>query len=269
MKKIFAVMLVVLCSMLSIGCTNTRNTLIENASPDTSALAVYCYDGHVVTRGFIFNQDEIEEILEEISKVEADELADWSPAMLGTPIYGLEIGGVDGTSITAAWSSGYWIAQDGTVYSFVHDMETLLNSYEWESQDTWYSTSILPCARYLSVNESGWDSTMLTPAGELTAPSDISMVLIEQTEDTLTVELSNTGTEEWCYGEYFSIQVLIDGTWYEVPVQPGDWAFNDIVHILQAGDTQTQTYDLTMYGELPVGNYRLVVENLVVEFEIK
>lgn len=53
-----------------------------------------------------------------------------------------------------------------------------------------------------------------------------------------------------------------------MPVSAGNWGFTDIAYILLAGEAQEKTFHLTMYGELPAGKYRLVTENLAVEFTL-
>ncbi len=46
---------------------------------------------------------------------------------------------------------------------------------------------------------------------------------------------------------------------------PGHWGFNDIGLIVRAGERQSKTYHLTMYGELPKGTYRIVTSGLSAE----
>ena len=72
--------------------------------------------------------------------------------------------------------------------------------------------------------------------------------------ENLTVEFTNNGEETWFYGEYYSIQVLIDGKRYYVPtVEP--WVVHDLGHELQPGQTLTMTYSLAPYGTLKPGSY--------------
>lgn len=270
MKRILTLAAALVCVLILAGCGSKGNTLMENASPGTSALALYVYDGETTTRGFIFDSAVENEILDDLASVSAKEAPDWSPKQITLPIYGLEISDTEGWSINVAWSNGYWITQDGTAYRFNYDFEALEADYEWTSKDTWPTISVMPCAYYLTLDDSGWNSAILSPAKDVSAPENVTAELISQTEEKLTVALTNTGTEEWCYGVYYYLDVLLDGTWYSVPATPGNWGFVDIGIILPAGKTQNETYDLTMYGNLPAGQYRLMADQCIpVEFAIE
>lgn len=253
-----------------VGCAAARqdNTLLENASPDTSAMELYIYDGHTATRKFLYDSEEEKEILRALASVPVQKAEDHTLADVMLPIYGIRIGGKDEQDVQAAWSDGYWITKEGEVYDLDHDFEALAAEYDWQDPDTWETISVLPCARFLCEDGDGWYAPLLTPARELLAPEDISLRLVSQTGDSVTVSFSNEGDEEWTYGEYFSLQVLLDDVWYEIPPMPGEHGFADIASILPPGRTQEETYDLTMYGKLPSGTYRLVTEGLSAGFEL-
>lgn len=244
------------------------NTLMQNASPDTSALALYRYDGKTVKRWFLFDSSVEKEVLNALSLVDVKKADSWSPEQVNFPVYGLEICDMEGWDIQAAWSNGYWIAQDGTAYSFNYDFEALKADYDWTDEDVFETVSVLPCSRLLCQSKEGWFPAMLSPAGALSAPDNISLSLISQTDDTLTVMFSNHGKEEWTYGKGFGLHTLIDGVWYVVPTVPGSWGVEDIAMILPAGKSREETYNLTFYGNLPGGNYRLAIEGLTVEFSV-
>lgn len=252
----------------SMTMDNEGNTLMADASPETSALGLYVYDGKTVSRGYLFDTEQVEEVLNSISEVNVEEVTDWTTGQITMPVYGLEMGRTDGWTIYAAWSNGYWITQEGKVYRFDYDFDTLVSSYAWEVEELGSSTAILPCAQLLSMGEDGWVASMLTPAGELTPPENIVMELVSQSADGITVRFTNNSGAEWTYGEYFGLQVLLNEVWYEVPVSAGNWGFNSIAYVLLTGEAQEKTFNFTMYGELPEGKYRLVTENLAVEFKL-
>lgn len=114
-------------------------------------------------------------------------------------------------------------------------------------------------------NTSKWDKTTLTKSGEL-KPHGISIQIKERTGDYITAVLTNTTKKDMYYGEYFKVQVKLDGEWYDLPV---DLAFRDLAHELLAGAKAEETYALTAYGTLPAGTYRLVVEEASDEFQVK
>jgi hypothetical protein len=100
------------------------NDFLANASPETSALAFYQYDGKAVTREFLFDTKEVKKVLKELSKVRIKEALDWSPEQVTAPIYGVDIGGKDGYTVFGVWSNGYWITEDGMAYEYDYDFET-------------------------------------------------------------------------------------------------------------------------------------------------
>lgn len=115
------------------------------------------------------------------------------------------------------------------------------------------------------VNKS-WDIKNMDVAKELQPQENIIMELIEQTNESLTVEFKNNDNDPWIYGEVFSIQVLVDNEWYIVP---SEMAFNLVGYNLYPNESVTKTYDISSYGTLPSGTYRLVASNLAVEFIIE
>ena len=115
------------------------------------------------------------------------------------------------------------------------------------------------------VNKS-WDIKNMDVAKELQPQENIIMELIEQTNESLTVEFKNNDNDPWIYGERFAIQVLVDNEWYIVP---SEMVFNLIGYNLYPNESITKTYDISSYGTLPSGTYRLVVSNLAVEFIIE
>ena len=242
--------------------------LLANASPETSALAFYVYDGETVEQRYLFETEETRQLLGVLSAVTLTEAADWTPADLTLPVYGIEIGGKDGWTVQGAWSNGHWIAQDGTAYRFDYDFSMLPQKYSWADVTEWNTTTILPCARFLAQAVDGWHTEWMTPSATLVAPEGITAELAESKKDAVTIRLTNHSETEWMYGDGFSLQVLLDGVWYNVPELPGNWAFNAIGYSLPAGETTERTYRLDFYGGLPAGTYRLETEGLTAEFNI-
>jgi len=250
------------------SCSETSNNLMEGASPSTSALALFHFDGETVTRAFIFDSDAVQQILDELNSVRATELTDWSLDDITLPMYGLEMGTYSGEMMRAAWSNGHWIAQGGRAYRFNFDFERLQQDYNWTSVDIFSSFTVFPNARLFSQGENGWDSRFLIPAPPITQPDGITMTLNSWDENTVSVDITNNTEIEWMYGESYVLQVFLDDTWYEIPTDGGNWAFTAEGLIVSAGETIEHIYHLQMYGNLPAGMYRLVAYGLSVEYMI-
>lgn len=264
----FAVIILLLSSLC--GCAS-GNTLLETAAPERCDLGWYTYDGNAGNFYVMCDRTAEKSFLEALSKVSVKEAEDWSYDQLVYPIYGLQIDDGDGKCIELAWSNGYCITGDGRAYVFDYDMVKLASQYEWNGIYPFTGAYAIPCYRELCLGKEGWVAELLEPAGEsrTLAPEGVSMVLTEVTEDTIHVELTNKGAEEWCFGEDYSVQVCLDGTWYNLPEVPGRWGINAIAIILPAGKTMQESYDMRRFGELPVGEYRLVKDGMLAEFEIK
>ena len=272
MKKAIAALLCVILILPLFGCGNRAGSsdLWGEASPSTSALLLYSYDIKGGRVSITFDQTDEQAILDRLSAVKATPATNWTAKQVKLPVYGIEIGSADGQGVRAAWSNGYLIMRDGSVYEFDFDFSALEKDYKWENWDRVItSLSDMPCGRLLSEGPKGWISTHMSPSANKSAPANISMTVTGQTADALTVELTNNGSTEWLYGEYFSLNVLLDDVWYDVPVlDDKNYGFTSIGIVLQAGESHEQTYGLSIYGTLPAGDYRLVVEGLSAEFSI-
>ena len=272
--------LILLGSSVLTSCGgNVSNGLLDEASPGTSALEFFYFDGETVTSSFLFEQELVEEVLAKLDAVPATPAPNWSLEDITLPLYGFWIGGVSGWGVYGTWSNGYWITSEGNAYTFDFDFETL-RSYPWDSERTFYSFAVFPNARMLTQDEGKWSSMLLTLVGvgdesidngdELTGVGGlegITMTLVDVNRERVTVTIINENNEEWMYGEHFSLHVLLEGQWYDVPPLP-DWAFTDIGLIVPPGGEVEHIYHLAMFGDLPSGTYRIAAYGLYVEFDL-
>ena len=259
---------VLLSAFLLTACgTGEPNTLFDTASPETSVMSLYVCEGAGTVRYRISDNPAEWEIINELKATSA------KPAEVTTedvefPAYGFEIGSTDGWGLNMAWSNGYLYNRDGEVYEFDFDFGKLLEEYAFEEKDKWNSVLALPCKRYLVQDENGWNADLMNPAAEPEAPDGIS-VDIDYTGETIAATFRNDGTEEWNFGTYWSLQVNLDGVWYDVPTSPvSNWGFPDIGYGLAPGGTWDETYHMEMYGDLPAGQYRFYAFGVTDEFAI-
>lgn len=74
--------------------------------------------------------------------------------------------------------------------------------------------------------------------------------------DPFTVEFTNQSDQLWGFGEYYKIEVIKDGRWYYAPnYEPV--SVHDLGHELEPGQSSTLIYDLSPYGSLAPGEYRI------------
>ncbi|MBQ8814355.1 MAG: hypothetical protein IJZ85_07670 [Lachnospiraceae bacterium] len=281
MKKIISLSLALILMLSVSGCaakTSLANEnegavvakdLFENASPQTSALGFFHYNGETTTLQYLFSADSINKVLGELSSVPAIHTEEWSPEQITFPVYGINIMDINGYPLEAAWSNGYLVMQDGNVYRFDYDFAKLTDNYSFSPQGTWNSATMLPSAEHLFKDADGWHSVLMKEAGDLTPPEGITLEINDISENGLTVQIANKTDSDWTYGEDYSLQVNLDGKWYDIPTAAGvNWAFHSIAYLLPAGGKTEQTYSLAMYGALPGGNYRIIASGLTAEFEL-
>ena len=245
------------------------NELMGNASAENSAFMFYAFDGETVLSKIVFQSaSHRQDIIDELLSVPAARVTGWTLDHITLPIYGIEMGTTCGHGMRAAWSNGFWITQTGDVYRFDFDFEGFIERQLWEIPRNDINFAWFPNAVHLTRDAEGWRDTLLTPAAELNPPDGIEMAFVSNTNENVTFALTNNNDVYWFYGMHFRVDVLLDGIWYDIPTTPANWGFVDIGLTLNAGQTETKTYGLDMYGDLPPGTYRLVKHDMYVVFEI-
>ena len=171
-------------------------------------------------------------------------------------MYGIRIGRKDGTFAGITWIDGYVFMENGDVYKADIDFKSI-KKYTWQDRYRYESSlTSFPNMYYIAKNNGKWDKKFLDKSGKLKS-CGIIINSCRLNGSKLEVKLKNTTKNELCYGEGFTLQARIGGKWYNIPAQR-EMAFNDIAHILKAGGITEMTYDLSAYGQLPAGEYRIV-----------
>lgn len=287
MKRILSFVLMAVLALTLCGCGG-GNELFAEAAPEQSALIFYSYDDDTGLRYTMFDEGVKEELLDALSDAKAKSAENWTPDRAGYPMYGINIGTPDGRGLYMLWTNGYLITRQGEVYEFDFDfagwgpkvresVEGFVAAKQAEGMGKYYAGLVSECPigympnfRYLALHEGEWKTDFLSTAGEKNPPEGIAMELVSAGDEEIVVKLRNESGAEWSFGEYFSIEVCIDGTWYTVPPRADEnWGFNDIAQILKNGEETEKSFRTTMYGELPAGDYRIAVEGLTAEFEIE
>lgn len=100
-----------------------------------------------------------------------------------------------------------------------------------------------------------------------TLPLDMTMKAISFVDGILTLEIDNHSGYTMSYGEDYVLQKWEDGSWTDmVPEQEYGWT--DIAYEIEDLTTDTITCNLTFFGELPAGKYKLIKSELEAEFEL-
>ena len=270
MKKFTKLTAAVSAALMLTACgAGEPNALFDTASPETSIMALYVYDG-AETTCYWLSDDTLEwEIISKMKNTSAVS-AEVTTDDVEFPAYGFELGSTDGWGLNMAWSNGYLYNRDGEVYEFDFDFAKILDDYGFEEKWSRSDGMVLPCLRYLVQDENGWNADLMNPLIEEPVPPEGISVEIDYTGETIEAVFRNDGTEDWGFGTYWSLQVNLEGKWYDVPVSPVEnWGFPDIGYELAAGGTWEETYHMDMYGDLPAGQYRFCAFSVTAEFTVE
>lgn len=244
-----------------------KNTpaLLENASVSSSAMGFWEYDGNTAYMCWLFNKDSEQEIVNYINNIELESPVNGIDAeKLTGNMYAITIWDKDGNDISFTWRDGYVFLKDGNIYKADIDFNRI-KDYQWEEKNQTKITSF-PCMYYIAKKDGKWNKNFLEKSKKLKA-NGLKITSVKLNGTGLNIKLKNTKKTQALFGEYFSLQVKIDGKWYYIPAKE-EMAFNDIAHILEAGKSIKKTYNISPYGELPAGKYRIVIEGASATFNI-
>ncbi|MCR5584148.1 MAG: hypothetical protein K6F63_01785 [Lachnospiraceae bacterium] len=121
----------------------------------------------------------------------------------------------------------------------------------------------MPCSYFITLGQNGWKQEFLT-ASDSDVNERLATEKAGETGTSLDLKITNGLGMDWMYGEYWHLEVFLDGTWYNLPLKT-DHFVHDIAFELPMGDSRKHTYDLSYYGDLPTGIYRLVIDGSEVD----
>lgn len=261
-------MLAVLLLCTSCG-KETNNTLFDGMHTDD--LRLYRYDGgevevyKIVTTGTHRSVKE-DRLIEDLRGAAAEPAV---RAAVEFPIYAISCGTAgEEDRFLAAWSDGYLYTADGAVYEFDYNFSKLVNRYDFEKQRGDPAPETLPCMYYMVLGEDGWDTELLREVVKSSPAEGMGVSLKERTEEQVVLRLVNYGEEEWSYYNRYSLHGKLDGVWYHLPVKTERAEGKLDIREIPVGSSAEIVGDLSVYGGLPEGEYRLVLEGAGSGWEI-
>ncbi len=268
MKRSIVFLTLILTALLLLASCGRGepNTLFDKAAPEGSVM-ILLVAGENGTVEYWLSDDVAEKQLLDALTHTAATPAEVTTKDVTFPIYSMSYGHTDIGRGSISWSNGYLYDYDGQVYAFDFDFEQAIEEYGLTFHQRSDGAQIAN-ARFLVLDESGWDPTFMTPAEDKYAPSGI-VLEATLTGGTMSATLKNNSDTGWTFGEPYSIEVKLGERWYIVPTTPEKmWSFTSIAYLLPAGGERKMSYSLDRYGDLPAGRYRLVVNGLTQEFDI-
>ena len=98
-------------------------------------------------------------------------------------------------------------------------------------------------------------------------PLGMYMQAVGFCDGILTLEISNQSGYLMEYGEDYALFIRKNGEWKELPWSEG-YGWNDIAYTINDLETQLITADLSVFGKLESGEYRIVKSGMQAEFRL-
>lgn len=240
--------------------------LLENADPENCTLEICYFDGEKTEIKWLCDDEEAEKVIEEINSLKTKAMDSSKIEEFKIPCYGLGICNKDGEEMNLTYSDGLWLLKDGSVYQAKYDIKKLYDKVSDEDDMNSYDGGILfPNAALLGK----YDNRFYRKSEDLPSEKNgVSLSFVSLEDNRVTVSIKNDSDGYFSYGEYYTLQKKIDGEWYTLPCVK-EWAFYDVLLEIPAGVKTEEICDLTPYGTLEKGTYRIEKEGLVAEFEIQ
>lgn len=129
------------------------------------------------------------------------------------------------------------------------------------------SLSIFGCSPQKTTETKNYRNTKIsflneTPYTVTNDFSGASISIAEFSSDNkfITIDITYSGDYTLSYGTSYEIEALIGSKWYTINYDKLD--HTGIAYHIKDGESRSEIYNLTRYGELPTGHYRIVKEVL-------
>ena len=84
----------------------------------------------------------------------------------------------------------------------------------------------------------------------------------------MPLSFTNVSDQEWEYGHAFHLEVWLDDGYYRIPTER-ELVFTKEVIVVPPGITVQETCRIDAYGDLPVGAYRIILQDEAERFVIE
>ena len=239
------------------------NTLLLGADTENSMVGVYYFDGEKAEFYHISSEKDGDKLIEAVTGTPCEQTEEYP---FKAPVWGISVQGKDENNIDALWADGIWCAQNGERYKIDLDLAALTKDLQ-KTETNPCSASAMPVIRQLAEQEGAWNKTFMSRTA-LPEEKSITAEITEQSGSEFTVAYRNTSDEDAFLGYHFSLAVELEGEWYDVPTLPGqELYFIEIALELPAGGETTLKHDISPFGTLPKGKYRIISNGCSAEFE--
>ncbi len=258
MRKGSVLIMAVLAAAL-LSCCGGSDLFKNMSLKDSAFLLYYAEDNSSFTVSYLYQGDDLKKkFLSDLSTVKAAPVENWSFSDITFPVYGFSLFDSDRFEKYYAWSNDILYTPDGRKYKFKFDFDKIRTTYPFAEENTFTGFQYFPQAKQMMLDDTGWNQALLVPGQEPAKEHDVALEVVGLEDQKLTARFTNQMNDLFVFGEYYSIQVLLDdGAWYNVPPESA-WAVHDLAYELSPGQSYDMTYSLEPYGKLPAGRYRIL-----------
>ena len=292
-RQLLAVMAVILMVILGVAFWNEFSLTLPQRIPELKRLDEFLdsgftlsfayYDGEsgMIWQTSSYNNDENEkakDLLTKLSKTKGKSLkpSKWYPGLIESPMYSVcvtPVGQSDLKPVYLVWSNGILLTcSSHRVFTCDIDFSGFVAATE-EMPVRRKIDDIKGNGIFRGFSEIGtWVPWMMNKTSFLGQPGlrdvfyDYVFTSYENNSDRriLTVEISNTKKEgmDLKYSSVGFLEVQIDYVWYQVPRDPREGLESVVARLdsyMEVGESGKIKFDITRYGMLHGGRYRLVV----------
>ena len=259
MRKLISVLLLTVMMLFLCCCAPKQpHKLLENAPADGNDMALLFFDGNETVVKWISQKNDKEKIISGINALKAYAVDSDGIPELKFPCFGIETG-----DYSLTYSNGYWLDKNGSVYKAEYDF--VLAFQTTGETDNHRGGLRMPNAWYLGQKDVRFYRKESEGRNER---AGLAISFVSYQDKIATVKMTNTAHVGGTVVEYFTLQKKIDGVWYTIPPKE-PIAFHDIAYEVEGGKDIDMKCDLSPYGDLTPGMYRIEKHEIVCEFEIK
>lgn len=172
---------------------------------------------------------------------------------------------------SVVWTNGYLITEGGDVYKCDMDFDPIIKESLNFRKDKYDRelTAATGAFRNLAMANGEWNKDLLKPTTPemLKTADNVKAKAVREFEDErgkwVTIEFDNYSDKDWKFSHSHFLSIEIEGAYYSIPSDPvfDTYAIGTMSYQYAAlkHDTTTQDYRLNVYGEIPPGDYTLLV----------
>ena len=267
----------VVCVLVFAAREDTQPLPLPSESQMRSNISVYIIYTEGELGGYLnLSPEQQDELLKMLRKAKAQPELNWSSEKVKMPAYEFHLTYKDDSlqfhQITAAYTNGYLVYDDGSVYRVDLPFKRFVNKHKLlqplKRDGRKYHLYGFECFYWLAKGENGWNTKYLPLAEEPLGQDNVTIELNEWNDETITYTVD--AKYGWSMGNgVYHLHVKLNDQWYKVPTLPGNGIEALPLISIGAGAYEKTVRYTDKYGTLPPGHYRFEIGDLSFEYTVK